>query len=88
MSTSHGHGYFSCGGHYDVNYVISVPSNISGCKFRTHCEKYPSFSASASAVYCRAYTLMVESYYSYLRGMISRERNSAVNEKQIGGTYC
>ena len=31
---------------------------------------------------------MVESYYSCKRGMISRERNSAVKEKQRVGKHC
>ena len=32
---------------------------------------------------------MIESYYSCMRGMISRERNSAVKEKQrVGNRTC
>ena len=39
--------------------------------------------------FCRIlYSLMVESYYSCMRGMISRERNSAVKEKQRVGKHC
>ena len=34
------------------------------------------------------YTLMIESYYSCMHGMISRERNSAVKEKQRVGKHC
>ena len=39
--------------------------------------------------FCRIlYTLMIESYYSCMRGMISRERNSPVKEKQRVGKHC
>ena len=31
---------------------------------------------------------MIESYYSCMRGMISRERNGAVKEKQRVGKHC
>ena len=47
-----------------------------------------SVSVSVSAVYRVLYSLMVESYYSCMRVMISRERNSAVKEKQRVGKHC
>ena len=38
--------------------------------------------------FCRIlYTLLVESYYSCMRGMISRQRNNVVKEKQRVGTH-
>ena len=52
-----------------------------------HCQRFPSLAIIFC--FCRIlYTLTIESYYSCMRGMISRERNSAVKEKQRVGKHC